>query len=228
MCKRLQRLILAIGIVGSMLVLGGGCSFSRTPRGWIVRSGCALEYMRPFRWSLGGPASAEKMIGNNENSVWLHLLQRRGRLGICANCKKMTRLGASAPPPTAGDIPVNAKFNPVPTQPVFTAREFPLGAGNHKVVPGDQQSPGPPLPSSPSLPSEPPEEIPAPPSTERNEGDTSSQHETSREQSSWVFSKPPEQRPDPVVEAPLPSAGTSSGAIKNPRGTHASQPSTRR
>jgi hypothetical protein len=254
MDKRLQRLILATGIVGSTFVLAGGCSVNRTPRGWVVRSGYTMEYSPPFRCAFHGPASgkcnpanmanmdensavgepsgealssdsADKLIGNSENSPWLRLLQRRGRLGICANCKKMMHMGGSAPPPTAGAVTVNAKFNPVPTQPVFTARQVALDTGNFHEVPSEPRSPGQPLPLPPPAPSASPEEIPAPPAVSEP---TSSQRATSQDHSSWVFSKPPAQKPDPVVEIPPASAYGNSGATNNPRGTHASQPSTRR
>jgi hypothetical protein len=269
MDKRLQRLILAIGMVGNLLVLGGGCAVNRTPRGWLVRTGCTLEYTRPLHCSLHGPAagnysmtdpgenpaanepsgealssdSAEKIIGNGDNSLWLRLLQRRGRLGICANCKKLMRIGASSssPPPTAGTVPVNPRFLPVPTQPVFAVWKSPPESGGMQAVPGDQQAPGPPSlslpPSSPTMP----EEIPAPPAAAQSaEGDhtlftlqksgqsTSSQQDSSSKESSWVFSKPPVQKPDPVIEIPPPSAFSSYGVTNSIHGTHASQPSTRR
>jgi hypothetical protein len=282
MAKRLQRLILAIGMVGNLLVLGGGCAVNRTPRGWLVRTGCTLEYTRPLHCSLRGPASgncitadpgethadsessgealsadaAAEIIGNKENSLWLRLLQRRGRLGICANCKRLMRIGASpsAPPPMAGTVPVNPRFNPVPTQPVFTVWKSPPESGSVPTVPGDQQAPGPPLLSPPSSPSTTPEEIPAPPAAARSvEGDhtifgdhrrpsvdgarsvpeksgqtINSQQDSSSKESSWVFSKPPLQKPDPVIEIPPPSAFSSYGVVNGPRGAHASQSSTRR
>jgi hypothetical protein len=264
MHKRLSRLILAAGIVGVLLMPGGGCAVNRTPHGWLVRSGCTLEFTRPFHCALHGPASgtccvtdsdenhpvnepsgealsadsAEKMIGNSENSGWLRLLQRRGRLGICANCKQMMQIAPSAPPPTAGTEPVHPRFYPVPTQPVFTAREFPLATGNNQAVPGTQPDPGTPHPLPSSSPSTAPEEIPAPPAaaksaegdgptftTQKTEQSSDSQQESSQKESNWVFSKPPERKPDPVIEIPPPSAF---GNYGTPRGTHASQSSTRR
>jgi hypothetical protein len=256
MDKRFWRLIWTLGLVGGLFWHVGGCAVNRTPKGWLVRSGCTLEYESPLHCSLHGPNSdnccstdrcenntcsepcgealssdsAENIIGNNENSGWLRLLQSRGRLGICANCKKLMRVNPSssaAPPPTAGVVQVNPRFNPVPTQPVFTAREFPLATGNIQEVPSGRQVPGPPVLSPTPSPSTAPEEIPAPP-VAANSGDddkpalplkkskvsSNDSQESSTNGSSWAFSKPPEQKPDPVIEIIPPSAynKSSSGA----------------
>jgi hypothetical protein len=248
----LRAQMLWLGIVGSLPLLAGGCSFSRTPHGWILRSGCTLEYTWPSRCAFAGPASrncnavepgeipcdteisgetisassAANMISNNENSIWLRMLQRRGRLGICANCKRLIRLQDPVSPPAAANAPIVPKFHPVPTQPVFTPREIPTEKPNLRVVPDNKRFPNLSNPSQLSIPSSAPEEIPPPPIPMKGEKSAISQDKigTSQEESNWIFSKSPGQKPDPVVEAPFPSVSNSPSAPNK----HAAQTSTRR
>lgn len=257
MGKGLERLIFATGMVSGLLFLAGGCSLCRTSHGWTLRPRYTLEYSEPFRLSLAQcsapkncnpdgaaaiPGNAEycgenipsasvgKKFGDGENSVWLRLLQRRGRLGVCANCRKMMRMEASAPPPMAGQAPVNAKFNPVPTEPVFAARALDIVPGNLKSVPNRQNPLRSPLPLQPFSPSSPPEEISTPPAILKDGKpvDSAGPLETSSEHHSWVFSKPLERNPDPVIEIPSPSMTGSPLPIRKSSGTHAAQSSTRR
>jgi hypothetical protein len=252
MCNCLHRLILGLGIAIGVLFSSGGCSFHRTPCGWTLSSGWNLEFSRLKRCSAAGcsssgdcdavdasktsykadtcgdAVSADEVICKGENPVWMRLLQRRGRLCICSNCKQLVHANKSPSSPSSGsdsapkaaNAPIIPKLFPVPTQPAFTPREVQVEGAKFKPVPGgrglDRHSP----------PLSIPEEIPAPPAFLKGEKSARSTEkpEDSQGQSSWVFSRPPDQKPDPVIEPPLPSESYNSTTPNN----RAAQNSTRR
>lgn len=135
---------------GAGLLSGAGCSWHRTSQGWILKSSWSLEFTRkgsfcdsaamcgdgcetcnvekPFCTSAGNTESnvlyesSPTLLQQLGNSPFARLLARRGRLGICASCGRLGRFNE----PIAGETaspPIQAKFHPVPTQPVFCPRD---------------------------------------------------------------------------------------------------------
>ncbi|MGW8257928.1 MAG: hypothetical protein ACWGMZ_10620 [Thermoguttaceae bacterium] len=63
-----------------------------------------------------------KLIDKLASSPFARLLQRRGRLGICAKCGHLGRFEESGVGSTASP-PVIARLHPLPTRPVFSPRD---------------------------------------------------------------------------------------------------------
>jgi len=224
---------LIIAIV-PLLLSGGGCSWHRTGQGWILQSGWSLEFKRmPFSCcratectencavcadkepGCSSPIDGETAIlhkGNPKdleklnNSPLARLLERHGRLGICASCGHLARFKE---PEAAEQTPpqVIAKFHPVPTQPVFCPRDETLQTAPYNSISQQKQretsTPPKKLQSKASMPVD----IPAPPVVSDIDKSTETvprQLDVTREPSSWIFSPSPETKAAPLTEAQLP------------------------
>lgn len=239
----IQGLIIAIGIIS---LSGGGCSCHRTGQGWILQPGWSLEFKRA-QFSCGraaectgecaaqvpkvpdcasandkesevlheaNPTDLEKL----NNSPFARLMERRGRLGICASCGRLGRFNE----PVAAEqapMPVIAKFHPVPTQPVFCPREETMQAVSSDPTPKQKEKErGATASSKKSQPKAPmPEEIPAPPvvsDVDKSAAAVPRQLDVPREPSSWIFSPPPETKPEKLIEAQLPPRPSERAALR--------------
>ena len=103
-----------------------------------------------------------KQLEQLDNSPFAKLMERRGRLGLCANCGRLARFneaGAGEKPPQ----PVIARFVPVPTWPVFCPREETMQPVSYQQAskPKEQRSLASEKKSPPKAPL--PGEIPPPP-----------------------------------------------------------------
>jgi hypothetical protein len=219
-----------IASVSAFLLCGGGCAWHRTCQGWIIRSGWSLEFKRNQSSCCNLPGCLEgcddsecncasttdcesdvlyeanpKLLEKLSTSPFARLLERRGRLGICASCGRLGRFQESGAGKTASE-PVIAKLHPLPTQPVFCPRidtvqptSFDTNSPEKKA-----SSLAPPKRSSPKEP--PPELIPPPPPTLKGEKSAAvpRKMEVAPEPSSWLFSSASDKKPDPVIEAQLP------------------------
>jgi hypothetical protein len=147
-----------------------------------------------------------KQLEKLDNSSFAKQMERRGRLGICANCGRLARFkepGAGEKPPE----PVIARFVPVPTQPVFCPREETVQPVSYERAskPKEQTSFASAKKSPPKAPL--PEEIPPPPiasDVDKSGAAVPKQLSAAQEQTSWIFSPPPEKKPDQLIEAQLP------------------------
>ncbi len=175
--------------------------------------GCTAAIPREPSCAAGG--CEEGVVLNEANpqeldtlkpSPFARLMGRCGRLGICANCERLGRFkgpGAEEKPRE----PVIARFAPVPTQPVFSPREGSMQPVAYEQIPkpkGQESS----VPEKKSPPKAPlPEEIPPPPNpsnVENSRPAPAKQVNASQEQKSWIFSSPPEKKPEQLIEAQLP------------------------
>jgi hypothetical protein len=145
------------------------------------------------------PQQLEKL----DNSPFAKIMERRGRLGICANCGQLARFKAEEKPPQ----PVIARFVPVPTQPVFCPRDEAMQPVYYERAskPEEQTSVASAKKSPPKAPL--PEEIPPSPiasDVDKPGAAVPKQVSAPQEQTSWIFSPPPEKKPEQLIEAQLP------------------------
>jgi hypothetical protein len=220
--------------LGALLISSWGCSWHRTEQGWILRSGWSLEYKRAACCCNGAtecaggcaaslPKEPDCASGSDEeggvlheadpkqleklnNSPFAKLLERRGRLGICASCG---RLGHFKEPATGdqAQAPVIARFVPVPTQPVFCPRDENMQPVSYEKapIPKERESSGPIKKSQPKALL--PEDIPPPPiisDMDKSGAAIPRRLVAAQEPSSWIFSSPPEKKPEQLIEAQLP------------------------
>ena len=151
----------------------------------------------------GNPRPADKL----GNSPFARLLERRGRLGLCASCGRLGRFGEPAGAEQV-QAPVIARLHPVPTQPVFCPREesLQLAASKPSVQERvkEQGSASSAKKSQPKTPLH--EEIPAPPVVSdeaKPRTEIPRQLDVPREPTSWIFTSP-EKKSTPVIESQLP------------------------
>ena len=218
-------------ILGALLPSGAGCACHRTGQGWIVQSCWSLEFKRMLCCRDGAPEcntgcaacipkepvctpgcnqesevlheANPKQLEKLGNSPFAKLMGKCGRLGICANCGQLARFKAEEKPPQ----PVIARFVPVPTQPVFCPREETMQPVSYERTskPKEQTSSAPAKKTQPKAPL--PEEIPPPPvasDVDKSGAAVPKQLSATQEQTSWIFSPPPEKKPDQLIEAQLP------------------------
>ncbi len=221
-------------ILGFLLPSGVGCAFHRTGQGWMIQScwslefkrmlccsggatecsgGCAVPIPKEPGCTSGGDEESEvlheanpKQLEKLDNSLFARLMGRCGRLGICANCGRLARFNG----PGAGEKPaepVIARFVPVPTQPVFCPRGEAMQPVSYERAskPKGQESSAPAKKSQFKAPL--PEEIPPPPITsdvDKSSAAVPKQPNATQEQTSWIFSTPPEKKPEQLIEAQLP------------------------
>lgn len=226
-------------ILSILLPSGGGCSCFRTGQGLILQSGWSLEFKRmPFacRGSTGEECAATidkepsytcgsdvesevlheanpKLLERLGSSPFARLMERRGRLGLCAGCGRMARFKE---PVVEEETPsVMAKFHPVPAQPVFSPRMETMHPASYAPAPIEKkrESSAPSKKSQSKAPM--PEVIPPPPPVfdpDRSAMVVPRQLDVPREPSSWIFSPPPETKSAPLVEAKLPPPPSERGA----------------
>jgi hypothetical protein len=139
---------------------------------------------------------------------FLSLLNRHGRLGVCATCGKLGRINSKEPQPAdQSTMPVVAKFHPVPAAPVFCPQP-------NSTKPVDYQTPAAKTKSSPvkkgtvpakpniNIPSKPAQEVipPPPPSVQNLRTERAPREfELPPEPPDWVFTNP-EKRTPPATE----------------------------
>jgi hypothetical protein len=220
---------------GVLLLSGGGCSWCKTRQGWVLQSGWSLEFQRmPFFCGRASectegcavqtprePDCVSKSDKDGEvlkhanpqqveklgSSPFAKLMEKRGRLGICAGCGQMGRFKEPGVKEQAPPAPVIAKFVPVPSQPVFCPREETMQpvAYQQAAKQKERVASAPKKKSPPKAPL--PEEIPAPPvasNIEKTVAAAPRQLNIPPEPTSWIFSPPPESKPDQLSEALLP------------------------
>jgi hypothetical protein len=221
--------------IGLLLLGSGGCSFCRTGHGWFLQSGWSLEFNRipfcrgtatectegcstqiPKEPDCGSTGKVEGEVLHNANpktleklniSPFAKLMERRGRLGICASCGKMARFKEPGAKEQAPPAPVIARFVPIPTQPVFCPREENLQPTSYNPPPKPKEREAS-LQSKLSPPKAPlPDEIPSPPvisETDKSAAAAPRHLNDPSEPSSWIFSPTSEKKPDQLSEAQLP------------------------
>ncbi len=234
MQRRKCAIVQSIIALVTLLFIGGGCSWHRTGMGWTVQSGWSLEFRRnPCSCGMAGQCTEQcaaqippgpncagasdtesevintdnpKFLEKPSNSPFARLLERHGRLGLCASCGRLTRFPGSGAEEQAIQ-PVIAKLHPVPTQPVFCPRQEAMQPASND--PGASQKAVETAASlkKPRPKATRPKEIPAPPG--ESEVDSSAaavprQLNVPREPWSWIFSTSPEKKAEPVVEAQVP------------------------
>jgi hypothetical protein len=165
------------------------------------------------------PQQLEKL----NNSPFAKLLEHRGRLGICASCGRLGRFnGSPSEAEQKPPQPVIARFVPVPTEPVFCPRQETLQPVSYEQVSKTTEQTS--LVSAKKT--QPiaimPEEPPLPPISfnvakssavilkqksapvAKSSAVVPKQISAPQEQTSWIFSPPPEKKPDQLIEAQLP------------------------
>jgi hypothetical protein len=143
-----------------------------------------------------------KQLEKLDNSPFAQQMERRGRLGLCANCGRLARFKEQKPPE-----PVIARFVPVPTGPVFCPREETMQPVSYEQAPKPKEQPS--IASAKKSPPKAPlpEDIPPPPiasDVEKSGAAIPKQLSAPQEQTSWIFSPPPEKKLDQLIEAQLP------------------------
>jgi hypothetical protein len=148
------------------------------------------------------PRQLEKL----DNSSFAQQMERRGRLGLCANCGGLARFkgpGAEEKPPE----PVIARFVPVPTAPVFCNRDETMQPVSYEPVskPKEHTSNASVKKSPPKAPL--PEDIPEPPIASgvgKSGVAVPKPASATQEQTSWIFAPLPEKKSEQLIEAQLP------------------------
>ena len=217
-------------ILGALLPSGAGCACHRTGQGWVLQSCWSLEFKRMLCCCDGAPDCSQgcaapipkepgctpecnqeggvlneanpKQLEKLDNSPFAKQMERRGRLGLCANCGRLARFKEQKPPE-----PVIARFVPVPTQPVFCPKEDAMQPVSYEQAPKPKEQTS--LVSVKKSPpkSTMPEEPPLPPiasNVAKSGAAVSKQASATQEQTSWIFAPPPEKKPDLLIEAQLP------------------------
>jgi hypothetical protein len=237
MNRRWWRICSLIFTMETLILCMAGCRFHSTRQGWTMsQPDWSLEFKRSPSCN-AATQSAESSNGENSkvqegrnsedgeeavlyradprllerynNSPFARLMERRGRLGICACCGRLGRFEGTDSierPPQQ----VIARLFPVPTQPVFSPRDetmqsvcYEPDVRKKKQEPAEQKNK-----SQPKAPM--PEEIPAPPVASAPDKSAAAaprqldQLDLQRETSTWIFTKPPETKPDPVIEPYIP------------------------
>jgi hypothetical protein len=224
-------------VIGILLFCVGGCSWYRTEQGWLISRKCwSLEFRRmqgdlctatecSEGSSVGNPNKANCASTNDgedevlnrvdpavlekyNNSPFARMMERRGRLGVCASCGHLGRFKEAGGKEQIPQ-PVIARLHPVPTQPAFCPREEVMHPASYR--PGEKEQ-GPAAPSKLGQQKEPlPEEILAPPEptdAKKSASAAPRRLDAPQEMSSWIFASPPDVKPDPVVEPYIPPRDT--------------------
>lgn len=159
------------------------------------------------------------------DSPLMDLLQRKGRLGICETCGKITRMqDTSVQPAVQATMPVVAKFHPVPTAPAFCPQPNPTKpvgfespVDKKKAVPHNNTNKPAPVKKTPPAPKPQPqlqkakvspfkpEEVPPPPApmeSSKSSEKTPREFELPAEPPEWVFTNSQAKVEEPQVTKP--------------------------